>query len=156
MMTRLALRLLPVTVLLATPLAATAQTPSELTPRIAEVRTFANGPGEAVWAGYGAAPFSLLITGPESELLLCRPTAPPGFEALERDPTTGCGAYSRPRSALPDTLLAAMPIFGPPSTIVGACSALQPCWSWAAGWPCLQPISRTRGGAPQCTGPPGA
>lgn len=118
MMTRLALRLLPVTVLLATPLAATAQTPSELTPRIAEVRTFANGPGEAVWAGYGAAPFSLLITGPESELLLCRPTAPPGFEALERDPTTGCGAYSRPRSALPDTLLAAMPIFGPPSTIV--------------------------------------
>lgn len=114
------LRLLSAAALFAAPVPLPAQTPSDLTTRVAEARAFATGPGEAVWPGYGAAPFSLLITEPERELLLCRPSAPSGFEPVDPDAATGCEAYSRPRSDLPDTLLSAMPIFGPPSTIVVA------------------------------------
>ncbi len=118
MIARKFLRVLPAALLLTAIAPVAADTPSDLSVRIADAQAFARGPAESVWTGYGDAPFSVLITGPVRETLLCRPSAPPGFEALDRDAATGCEAHGRPRGALPDTLLAAMPIFGPPSTIV--------------------------------------
>lgn len=113
-----AMRLLSIAILLAMPAPLAAETQDDLTSRIAAVQAFARGSSEEIWHGYGSAPFSVLIVDAERETLLCRPSPPEGFTVLARDRTTGCETAARPRSGLPDTLLAAMPIFGPPSTIV--------------------------------------
>jgi len=97
---------------------AAAPPPEPLAPEIATLRAFARERGDAVWPGFGAAPFGLLLIRGEREILLCHPTAPPGFTAEGRDAATGCPRLGRPRGALPAGLLAAMPIFGPPATIV--------------------------------------
>lgn len=90
----------------------------QLGPTLTQVRAFAADEGERVWTGYGNAPFGFLLIGAKRETLLCRDAAPAGFTAAGTDPATGCTRHSRPRSGLPDNLLAAMPIFGPPSVIV--------------------------------------
>lgn len=89
-----------------------------LGPALAQLRDFARGQGEKIWPGYGMAPFGFLLIGSTQETLLCRDDVPDGFVAAGRDAATGCTRYTRPRSGLPDTLLAAMPLFGPPTTIV--------------------------------------
>jgi hypothetical protein len=86
--------------------------------RLAEVRTFAKAEGDTLWPGYGDAPFGFLLVAGESETLLCSAGVPDGFSPAADDPASGCKMYTRPRSGLPDTLLAALPLFGPPSTIV--------------------------------------
>lgn len=85
---------------------------------LAEVRHFAGAEGERLWPGYGGAPFGFLLIDGNAETLLCRDVVPQGFTPAGREPATGCSRATRPRSGLPDTLLAAMPLFGPPSTIV--------------------------------------
>ena len=85
---------------------------------IAKVRRFASSAGETLWHGYGTAPFGFLLVAGDKEQLLCQSPAPDGFTADGKDPASGCVRYVRPRSKLPDDLLAAMPVFGPPSTIV--------------------------------------
>lgn len=85
---------------------------------LAEVRTFAAKDGEKLWTGYGSAPFGLLLIDGEEESLICRDTVPDGFTAAGKDAKTGCARYTRPRSGFPNTLLAAMPLFGPPAVIV--------------------------------------
>ena len=85
---------------------------------IAQVRTFAKSTGDKLWPGYGSAPFEFLLIAGDKEELLCRTAVPGGFQADGTDAASGCAKYVRPRSQLPDTLLAAMPVFGPPSTIV--------------------------------------
>ena len=85
---------------------------------LAAIRATARQDGDAIWPGYGDAPFGFLLIEGDREILLCHPTAPPGFTDEGRDPATGCTRRTRARSGLPDTLLAAMPIFGPPSVIV--------------------------------------
>jgi hypothetical protein len=92
--------------------------PEPLAPEIAALRTFAASHGEALWRGYGAAPFGVLLIRGGREILLCQPGPPPGFTPEGRDAATGCDRFSRPRSRFGDGLLAAMPVFGPPSTIV--------------------------------------
>ena len=87
-------------------------------PRLAAVRLFAAAEGERLWSGYGNAPFEFLLVEPDQESLLCRSSVPAGFRSAGRDSATGCERYTRPRTSLPDTLLAAMPLFGPPPTIV--------------------------------------
>lgn len=89
-----------------------------LGPQLAQLRDFALGQGEKTWPGYGTAPFGFLLIDDAQETLLCRDDVPDGFVASGRDAATGCARYTRPRSGLPDTLLAAMPLFGPPATIV--------------------------------------
>jgi hypothetical protein len=86
--------------------------------KLAEVRAFTRLNGDKVWPGLGAAPFEALIIEEQQETLLCRAVAPKEFRPVTRDPATGCERHVRPRSALPTGLLAAMPLFGPPSTIV--------------------------------------
>lgn len=85
---------------------------------LATTQAFAAQGGEALWPGYGAAPFGFLLVRTDRETLLCREGGAPGFAAEGTDAATGCARYGRARSGLPDNLLAAMPIFGPPSTIV--------------------------------------
>lgn len=89
-----------------------------LGPELAQIRQVARGAGEALWPGYGSASFGFLLIEPGGETLLCHASAPPGFTAAGRDEATGCDRLVRPRGNLPGTWLAAMPLFGPPSTIV--------------------------------------
>ncbi|UPG84618.1 hypothetical protein L2Y94_14950 [Luteibacter aegosomatis] len=74
--------------------------------------------GERIWPGYGTAPFGMLLIADGRETLLCQPHPPESFKLIGPDPATGCERYERARSSLPDRLLAAMPVFGLPSTIV--------------------------------------
>lgn len=95
-----------------------AQTSPDTLRLVAEAQAFARESGDAVWPGFGDAPFGILIVEADRELLACRAPAPSGFTPLGTDPATGCETFIRGRSGLSDALLAAMPIFGPPSTIV--------------------------------------
>ncbi|HEX5259092.1 MAG TPA: hypothetical protein VFW35_09985 [Sphingomicrobium sp.] len=85
---------------------------------IAAVRSFAKSAGDKLWHGYGSAPFEFLLVAGDQEELFCRAEAPKGFKAEGTDSASGCARYVRPRTGLPDKLLAALPVFGPPSTIV--------------------------------------
>lgn len=87
-------------------------------PRLSEVRGFAKAEGDKLWPGYGAAPFGFLLVSGNAETLLCRDPAPQGFAAAGTDASTGCPRFTRARAGLPDNLLAAMPLFGPPAVIV--------------------------------------
>lgn len=91
---------------------------SELAPSLAQTREFAKATEGLIWPGYGAAPFGFLLVEADRESLLCQPGEPRGFEPQGVEPKTGCTHWTRPRSGLPPGLLAAMPILGPPSTIV--------------------------------------
>jgi hypothetical protein len=87
-------------------------------PRLSEVGSFAKAEGVRIWPGYGAAPFGFLLISGKTEMLLCRDQAPSGFTPAGADPSTGCPRFTRARAGLSDKLLAAMPLFGPPSVIV--------------------------------------
>lgn len=89
-----------------------------LGPRLASARAFANGPAGRVWSGYGKAPFGFLLVLGDRELLICHPTIPSGFAEAGREPATRCPVLSGPKSWRSGKLLAAMPVFGPPSVIV--------------------------------------
>jgi hypothetical protein len=82
------------------------------------LRSLAASQGEHLWPGFGTAPFGFLILEKDREVLICRPSAPPAFKADGVDPATGCPRFIGPRGKLPEAMLAAMPLFGPPSTIV--------------------------------------
>jgi hypothetical protein len=100
------------------PSQAPAQLSDPVSTELSWIRSVARTDGEALWTGFGTAPFGFLLIRGEREILLCQPSPPAGFTAAGRDQATGCDRFERPRSGLPDGLLAAMPIFGPPSTIV--------------------------------------
>ncbi len=104
--------------LAATPSATPRPPAQSLGESLASVRSFARGPGEALWPGYGSAPFEFLLVEATKETLLCRTAVPDGFKAAGRDENVDCRRFVRDRTSLSDTLLAAMPLFGPPPTIV--------------------------------------
>jgi len=104
--------------MIAASLSATSADSPDVGAAISHVRHFASSTGEKLWRGYGSAPFGFLLVAGDKEQLLCQSPAPDGFTADGKDAASGCTRYVRPRSSLPDALLAAMPVFGPPSTIV--------------------------------------
>jgi len=82
------------------------------------IRQFVSRSGNQLWSGLGTAPFDILLVQDHEERLYCRRSLPEGFSAAGKDMVTGCPSGTRPRSGLPGSLLAAMPMFGAPSTIV--------------------------------------
>lgn len=103
---------------LAGSVAAASATSFELGPVVARTRAFASGMGETLWPGYGSAPFGFLLLEAEKEVLLCQPGEPRGFTFEGVDEASGCKRWSRPRTKMPATFLAAMPLLGPPASIV--------------------------------------
>lgn len=95
---------------------ALAQSSLPIAPLVAEAGRLASSTGESLWPGYGSAPFGLLLVEADAETLVCQDAA--GFETIGTDPALNCRVSRRAPSGLPTNLLAAMPIFGPPSTIV--------------------------------------
>jgi len=95
-----------------------AQSTAEILTRVAAAQRFASEVGDTIWPGYGDAPFGVLLLEQDREVLACRSSPPSQFSPLGVDPATRCETFSRARSGMPETIEAAMPIFGPPSTIV--------------------------------------
>ena len=106
-------KLIAAAALIAAPVA-TANTGSELH----ALRDLSAKQGEKLWPGFGAAPFGFLILEQDREVLICRAEAPAHFEKDGKDAATGCPRFVGPRGKLPAGMLAAMPLFGPPWTIV--------------------------------------
>ena len=104
-------------VLVAQPNPAFAGPSDDVPSLLAGVRDHSRTAGDRLWPGYGTAPFGLLLVEADGERLFCQPQ-PDGFTAREPDAATGCDVSQRARSQMPDNLLSAMPVFGPPSTIV--------------------------------------
>jgi hypothetical protein len=113
---------MPITLFLAAALLSSTSEPStagaNVGTHLAQVRAFSRKNGDRLWPGYGTAPFGFLLIGDEREELICHDGVPEGFESARIDPDTGCRRFTRPRSGFPDTLLAAMPAFGPRAVIV--------------------------------------
>ena len=85
---------------------------------LAATQSLARGAGERLWPGYGGAPFGMLLVTENAETLYCQKNPPKDFALDGRDAATGCARWTRARGNMPDNLLAAMPVFGPDSTIV--------------------------------------
>jgi hypothetical protein len=73
---------------------------------------------KGLWPGFGGAPFGFLLITDKTETLLCHERVPDGFAPAGAEPATGCKRFTRAPSGLPNSLLAALPLFGPPSVIV--------------------------------------
>ena len=73
--------------------------------------------GSKIWPNYDEAPFGLLVTLEEREVLFCHGSIVDGFSALPPDPITNCDLQER-ANVFPKNLLAAMPIVEGVSTIV--------------------------------------
>jgi imidazolonepropionase-like amidohydrolase/phosphohistidine phosphatase SixA len=84
---------------------------------VAAARTDLAKTSRDLWPGWDETPFSLLLIEGEQEHLLCHPGVVAGFSEPEPEPSTGCSVQARPRQ-FPPALLAAMPAFGLPATIV--------------------------------------
>ena len=84
---------------------------------IAEARTQLQGAARELWPGWSETPFGLVLVGETDERLVCDDRAPEGFGPATHEPQTGCEIRSRPRT-FPTGLLASMPVFGPPSSVV--------------------------------------
>lgn len=89
-----------------------------IAPALAQAQAIAKDAGERLWPGYGSAPFGFLLIDDGVEWLICQPGSPAGFRYNGMDSATGCPLLTRPRSTLPENLLAAMPVLGTPATIV--------------------------------------
>ena len=87
--------MLGLTAILAAWAAAAASQASALGAELAAVRQEARSSGEAIWPGYGSAPFGFLLIDGETETLLCQ-AAPDGFTPAAWDEATGCERHSRP------------------------------------------------------------
>lgn len=85
--------------------------------RLAESFRLADGIGTALWPGWDAAPFAVLLVTPDHEFLLRHPDPSPDFERMGEDAMLGTTVWSRPRR-FPTGLLATFPAVGGISTIV--------------------------------------
>jgi hypothetical protein len=71
---------------------------------------------DTVWPGWGGTGMEVLLITPEREFLLGGERHPEGFDRVDGVPGAGA-VWSRER-VFPPTLLATMPLFGPPPTLV--------------------------------------
>ena len=94
--------------------ATAAQTPQTLE-LVASARAELTSSARDVWPGWDRTPFGVLLVDGEREHLICQDAS--GFGAPAKDSATGCEVRSRART-FPPGLLAAMPAFGLPATVV--------------------------------------
>ena len=112
-----ALRFLPA---LAVPAALAAQRPAlpdADRARLAESFRIAATVGDAVWPGWSAVPFEVVLVTADHEFLIRPARTPADFEPLGFDSLLGGQVWVRPRTFPPD-LLATFPAFGLPPTVV--------------------------------------
>jgi hypothetical protein len=100
--------------------AAAAAAKTALSPRhqmlLAAAADLAARVADRVWPGWSGTGMEVLLIAGERELLLGGERHPEGFDEVAE--VAGVGAVWSRRRALPPTLLATMPLFGPPPTIV--------------------------------------
>lgn len=84
----------------------------------AQARKVAKDAGSALWPGFGTAHFGFMLIEQNREWLVCDDRMPPGFVYHSHDPFIDCDLSIGPTSWRTPDLLAAMPVFGPPSLIV--------------------------------------
>src|SRR5215217_7971037 len=77
--------------------------------RLAEAFRLADELGDSLWAGWGRAPFAVLLVTPEHEFLVRHPAPPAGFARIGYDSLLGSEVLTRPR-VFPVGLLATFPI----------------------------------------------
>lgn len=94
------------------------QFPSELATAIESVRTTIKRSGNNYWPGFSNAPYGFLLVEEKGEILACEDRIPSGFTQVGTDPILKCPLATGPRSWREPSLLAAMPVFGLPTTIV--------------------------------------
>lgn len=92
--------------------------PVDLVNGLREARSDAKKVGDRIWLGFARAPFGFVLVSAEREILLCDDRLPDGFVSAPREPTLRCPRAVGPRSWRQESLLASMPVFGPPSVIV--------------------------------------
>lgn len=115
--------LLPAALLMASLLIGCATTPvaTQIDPvllfSIKSAHDQATSIGSKVWPNYDEAPFGLLVTLQEREVLFCHGSVVDGFNVLPPDPITKCDLQER-GNVFPKNLLAAMPAIEGFSTIV--------------------------------------
>jgi hypothetical protein len=106
---------------LAAPIAAPASAPRAIAvPEAAlveEAFSLASAVGDAVWPGWGAAPFDLVLVADDTEYLVRSEQRPEGFAPLAGTTLGGGPVLARPRTFAP-ALLAAFPAFGGAPVIV--------------------------------------
>ncbi|MGY0633796.1 hypothetical protein [Luteimonas sp. A478] len=95
----------------------TAQIDSSLLHSIRYARDESRSVGSRVWPNFESAPFGLLVTLEDREVLFCHGSIVNGFNEVPDDPVTECDLQERD-SVFPKNLLAAMPVVDGVSTIV--------------------------------------
>jgi hypothetical protein len=85
---------------------------------LTEARQIVSEQSDRYWAGFAKAPFGFLLVETDREVILCDGRTPDGFEAAVVAQNLDCPQAIGPRSWRQPSLLAAMPVFGPPSVIV--------------------------------------
>lgn len=93
------------------------QVPASVVELIADAKADAAA-ANALWPGYAEAPFGFVYVHDAGEMLLCDDRIPAGFSAAGRNDRLDCAMATGPRTWRQPSLLAAMPVFGPPSVIV--------------------------------------
>jgi hypothetical protein len=79
--------------------------------------SLASAVGDAVWPGWGAAPFDLVLVDGDTEYLVRSDQRPAGFAPVTGASLGGGPVFARPRT-FPPPLLAAFPAFGATPVIV--------------------------------------
>ncbi|HEY5800359.1 MAG TPA: hypothetical protein VIT92_09060 [Burkholderiaceae bacterium] len=86
--------------------------------RIAEAYAISQQLDEAIWPGWNAAPFAILLVTPEHEFLIRHPRPPTGFDAAGHDALLASDIHVRKRT-FPLHLLATMGYGGIPTVVIG-------------------------------------
>lgn len=95
-----------------------ASLPASVPPALLETFELTHTYGDRFWPGYGSNRFGILLVESNRETLICDSRLPEGFERVDDEPLLSCKQSTGPSSWRQSNLLAAMPVFGPPSVIV--------------------------------------
>ncbi len=96
--------------------ATSALPPREVREMIRDAKTIVTRDGDAIWPGFGAIPFHMILVTAKTDYLFCKAQTA-GFGAVGTDPITGCSVQARKRELAVDSS-ASFDIADEPSMIV--------------------------------------